>query len=187
MKIFKCLSFPTAIFCCIFAMVVTSCDKNNDNQPSLSFSPSKTEVAPGGVATVTINGGTAPFTVNSSDAKTATATVDKNIITITGVKIGTATILVSDKDKLAGAFEVDVKEKSLSFDKNAVTIDAGKEDVVTIKDGSEPYTIAIKDSNIATASIKDKKVTIKGVKAGTTTITLTDKDKISGTISVTVK
>jgi len=36
-------------------------------------------------------------------------------------------------------------------------------------------------------SVKDDKLTIKGVKAGTTTITVADKDKKTGTLSVTVK
>ena len=45
----------------------------------------------------------------------------------------------------------------------------------------------MKDKNIATAMEKDGKITVKGVKAGTTTITVMDKDKASGTFTVTVK
>ena len=44
-----------------------------------------------------------------------------------------------------------------------------------------------KDTKIATVTIKDRKIIIKGVKAGSTSVTVTDKDKKAGTISVTVK
>ena len=48
------------------------------------------------------------------------------------------------------------------------------------------YTSA-KDTKIATATVKDGKIIIKGVKAGSTSVTVTDKNKKTGTISITVK
>lgn len=47
--------------------------------------------------------------------------------------------------------------------------------------------VAVAPGATATASVTDDKVVVKGVKAGTTSITVTDKDKKTGTISVTVK
>ena len=67
----------------------------------------------------------------------------------------------------------------LDFDKKSISVTAGKEETVTVKGGSAPFT--------ATATIKDGKIIIKGVKAGSTSVTVTDKDKKAGTISVTVK
>ena len=59
---------------------------------------------------------------------------------------------------------------------------------MTIQGGEAPYVATVKDATVATATVSANKVTIKGVKAGTTTITVSDKDtKNSGTISVTVK
>ena len=70
-----------AFFACVLAVTMGSCDKNDDPKvPDLKCTPSKVEVAPGKTATVTVSGGTAPFTVTSSDSKIATAKADKNTI-----------------------------------------------------------------------------------------------------------
>ena len=182
MKKVKFIKFTMAFFACVLAVTMGSCDKNDDPKvPDLKCTPSKVEVAPGKTATVTVSGGTAPFTVTSSDSKIATAKADKNTITITGVKNGTATILISDSKKLTGKVPVMVKDMAseLDFDKKSIS--------VTVKGGSAPFTATAKDTKIATVTIKDGKIIIKGVKAGSTSVTVTDKDKKAGTISVTVK
>lgn len=194
MKSFKKISglFYLCLIALILPFTLASCDDDDDDKVAsvLKFSADKPEVVVGKTAAVTVSGGTAPYTVASSDQKIATVTVDKTAITITGVKVGTATIAVTDKNKIAGKISVTVKEAAagLEFDKKTVAVDVAKEDIVTIKSGVAPYAAESKDSKIATVTVKDAKVTIKGVKAGTTTITVTDKDKKnSGTISVTVK
>lgn len=77
--------------------------------------------------------------------------------------------------------------KGLDFDKQSITVSVGKDGIVTVKGGAQPYSAVAKDVNIATVSVKENKVNIRGVKAGKTTITVTDKDKKTGTINVTVK
>ena len=190
MKKVKFLKFTMAFFACVLAVAMGSCDKNDDPKvPDLKCTPSKVEVAPGKTATVTVSGGTAPFTVTSSNTKIATAKADKNTITITGLKDGTATMLISDSKKLTGKIPVVVKAAAsgLDFDKKSVSVTVGKEEAVTVKDGSAPYTATAKDTKIATATVKDGKIIIKGVKAGSTSVTVTDKNKKTGTISVTGK
>lgn len=179
------------------AFTFASCYDDDDDKVNnlLKFSPDKVEVAATKTSTVTVSGGTAPYTVVSSDDKTATVKIDKNTITITGVKNGSAKIMVTDKNKNSGQIIVTVKDvvvNELDLSKKdakaTVSTTVNKEDVVTIKGGTAPYTAESKDAKIATASVKDGKVTLKGVKAGTTTITVSDKDKKnSGTISVTIK
>ena len=71
------------------------------------------------------------------------------------------------------------------MDKAKTSIAVGKEDVVNISGGTTPYTAASKDDKIATATVKDAKLTIKGVKVGSTTITITDKNKKTATVVVT--
>jgi uncharacterized protein YjdB len=188
-KVSGLLYLSLVVLTLVFAFA--SCDKDDNKKVDniLKFKPDKVEVLIGKSDTVTVNGGTAPYTVVSSDSKIASAKVDRSTITITGVKDGSATVMVTDKDKNSGKITVTVKAASgLDFDKKSVTVNVGKEDVVTIKGGTAPYTAESKDSKIATASVKEGKVTIKGVKAGTTTITVADKDKKnSGSISVTIK
>lgn len=173
------------------AIILTSCDgDDDDNKNALKFNPAKAEVEVGKTALITVSGGVETYTVVSSDVKIATVKVEKSSITVTGVSKGTATIAVTDKNKLTGTIAVTVKEATidLGFDKKTPEVGVGKDDVVTITGGTAPYAAVVKDATIATATVKDAKVTIKGVKVGTTTITVTDKDKkYSGVITVTVK
>lgn len=191
MKISKFFKLTAAMLACVFAIAVTSCGNDDEPKgPGLKFDPANVAVAPSATATVTVSGGTAPFTVASSDDKIATAKTENSTITVTGVKEGTATITVTDAKQIKGKFAANVKksaETGLDFDKNSVSLPVGKEETVTVKGGTEPFTATAKDTKIATVTVKDDKITIKGVKAGTTSITVTDKDKKTGTISVTVK
>lgn len=173
------------------SIALVSCDKDDDDniKSVLKFNPGKVEVEIGKTASVVVSGGITPYSAVPSDTKIASVKADKNKITITGVKKGSTTIMVTDKNKNSGKITVTVKDAAsvLDFDKKTVSVAVGKEDVVTVKEGVAPYTAVAKDTNIATVSVKDSKVTIKGVKAGTTTIAVTDKNKKNGTIIVTVK
>nr|WP_317196013.1 Ig-like domain-containing protein [Prevotella illustrans] len=173
--------------CSLSTVMFTSCSKDDDiKKKTLKFNVAKVEVTPMGTAEVTIGNGTQPFTVKSSDEKLATVTVAKNILTVTGVKEGKGTIMVTDKDKVMGTLPFMVVAP-LSFDKQNVEVTVGQEVMVTVKSGAKPYTAMVKDAGTATASVKEDKVTIKGAKKGTTTVTVRDKNKKQGVISVTVK
>lgn len=173
--------------CCLGSVVFTSCSKDDNNGASLlKFDVAKAEVAPGTSTDVIIKNGTQPFTAKASNEKIATVQVDKNKLVIKGIKEGQTSIIVTDKNKMSGTLLVNVATP-LAFDKTTTTVEVGKEDVITIKTGKAPYTAKVKDNKIATATVKDAKITIKGVKAGTTTISASDSNKLSGTITVTVK
>ena len=190
MKKLKTLS---GLLCLSFALVAftfTSCDDDENVKKELKFTPSnKVEVAAGQVATVTVSNGTTPFTLTPGDVKIATATVDKSTITLTGVEKGTTTITITDKENANGKIAVTVTEaKGLDLDKKTLEVAVNAEQVVTITGGTTPYMVKSKDTAIATAAVTDNKVTIKGLKAGTTTITVSDKEmKKSGLVIVTVK
>lgn len=171
---------------CLTTVAFVSCSDDDDDNRTMKFSTSKVEVGIGSTQTVAVAGCTNPLTVKSSDEKTAVVSVDKSAITVKGVAAGTAAITVTDAKKQTGTINATVKEM-LTFDKTTLSVSVGKEGTVTVKSGTAPYTVSVKDSKIATATVKDAVVTIKGVKAGTTTVTVTDKNKVTGVVSVTVK
>ena len=183
MKTKPFLKSMALVICCLTSFVLVSCDKDDD-KPNLKISPNKVEVAVGKTVTVSV-----------SDAKIAVAKSDKNAIVITGVKDGSAMITITDRKGVTGKVAVTVRTvketpktpKGLDFDKQSITVSVGKDGIVTVKGGAQPYSAVAKDVNIATVSVKENKVNIRGVKAGKTTITVTDKDKKTGTINVTVK
>jgi uncharacterized protein YjdB len=179
--------FLLSVFTLSAVSILTSCDKDDDK--SLSFNPGTVEVEIGKTVDVTISKGVTPYTAESGDSKIATVKVDetnKSLVKITGVKEGSTTITVKDREKTSGQILVKVV-KGMTLDKPAVEVETGKTTEVKVDGGKAPYTIASKDNAIATAEVKDNKITVKGVKAGKTEITVTDKDKKTAVISVTVK
>lgn len=186
MNISKFFKLSAATLAILFAVAITSCD--NDDEPKeseLMFNPTDVAVAPGATASVTVSGGTAPFTIASSDAKIATASVDDNTINITGVDEGTTTIVVNDAKNLKG--EIAVSVSGLGFDKPDLTIEIDAEETIIITGGESPYVATVENQEIATATVTDDKVVVKGLKSGTTSIAVTDKNTKTGTLFVTVK
>lgn len=173
----------------LFAVTFASCSDDDDNNTGIKCNPATLTVEVGKTADVTLAGGTEAYTVKTTDEKTATAVVNKNTITVTGVKEGKATITITDANKLTAALPVTVAAKTadVTLDKTSAEVGVGKTAEVNVQSGTSPYTVTVKDTKIATASIKDSKVTIKGVKAGTTTVTVTDKNKKTASVAVTVK
>ncbi len=177
--------FKTVAIVCTGAAVMASCDNDDDNK-SMAFSASKVVLATDSVQTVSVANCVTPLTVKSSDSTVAVATAKDATVTVKGIKTGSATITVTDKNKQTGSISVTVVSP-LTFDKTAATASVGEADTVTVSSGTAPYTAVVKDTKIATATVKDNKIAVKGVKAGTTTVTVTDKNKLTGTISVTIK
>ncbi len=172
--------------CCLGVVSFASCSSDNDDDNGIRFSAYAVQVAPGATSKVLVGGGTQPYTAQSTDSLVAKVKIVKDTLFVTGVKEGKVSALVTDYSKMTGSVAIQVVTP-LSFDKKAVNVEVGKEDVVTVGSGSAPYTAVVKDSGIVTATVKDAKITIKGVKSGTTTVQVVDKNKVYGEFSVTVK
>jgi len=186
MKKIKEISKIMVICLAALGFVFTSCNKTTT---ALKVTKDKVSVAVGGKESIVIRGGSTPYTVTSQDAKVATATLNRNKITIIGVAEGSTTVSVTDKNKKSITITVTVGNATsgLTFDKRSVSVAVGREESVTVSGGTAPYTATVKDAANATVTVKDKTITIKGVKAGNTIVTVTDKNKNSGSISVIVK
>ena len=93
---------------------------------------------------------------------------------------------------LSGVFFVacdddDDSNGKLTFDKNGVEVFVGEETVVKVRGGVAPYKATPADKTIAEATVDGGDITIKGLKEGTTTVKVTDKNGLEATIAVKVK
>lgn len=185
MKRINFYKFAAVIICSICAFTVVSCSNDDDDTAKLRFSPNKVTLAIGGSERVIVKGGTQAYTAKTADEKTVTTSVDKDTVWVKGVKAGKVTILVTDAKKLTGSFDVTVVDGIL-LNQSKVKVAVGKEQTIGISGGTTPYTAAVKDAAIATATIQNDKLIVKGVKAGNTTVTVSDANKKTATLIVSV-
>lgn len=176
---------------CFSSVSFIACDNDNDENESgkLKFSQSQAEMEKGKTVRVLVKNGTAPFTAKSGNDAVLTAKVSKDTITLTGIAEGAVSVTVTDKNNLKGAIVARVTKATadIELDKKEVSMEQGKEETVSILKGTAPYTVSVKDPKVVTATEKDGKITLKGIKAGSTTVLITDKNRKVGTITITVK
>lgn len=185
-----CQTLILAICCITSSYALTSCDNNNDGNLSdiLKFSSEKVNISVEEADTITVSGGTAPFSVASSNAAVASVKTSNNAIIIDGITKGSAIIAVSDKNNFTGRIPVTVTQliETLSFDNKSISININADSTVTVSGGTAPYTASAKDISIASATVNGNKITVKGLKEGSTNITVTDSNKKIGIIKVLV-
>ena len=183
MKVFKIAALAV---CAVIAMVFASCSNDEDNKVStIKFSPTAATVMVGSTQKVLMAGGDGTYTAKSGDEKTTTVSVVKDTVFVQGVKAGNTTVIVTDSKNLTGSLSVTVYD-ALKLAKETISLAVGNEETVAVSGGTSPYTAASQDTKIATATIKDAKLAVKGVAEGSTTITVTDKNKVTATLTVTV-
>ncbi len=165
-----------------FKVVITS--------PALSVKLDKVAIAPKASVEVAIVGGTAPFTVKSSDEAVTTAEVKdgKVVITAKATK-GAATITLKDASGKTATIEATIETPELSIEqgKEEITLADKGQVEIAIASGTEPVSVVSSDESKATAEIKDGKVVIIAkAEDGTATITMTDANGKTATIKVTL-
>lgn len=125
---------------------------------------------------------------------------DGKNLRVKALNVGTAQIAIKDNtNNQTTSFKVTVSAAELTIAKTAAEIEAEATTEVRINTGNPNYTITSSADNIATAEVKEKTekvagkndthhyVIIKGVAAGTATITLKDSQNKTVAITVTVK
>jgi carbohydrate-selective porin OprB len=104
----KKASFLFTILC--MGAIMIACDKDDNKETKLTFSKNKVEIAVNASDTITVSGGTTPYTALEADTTIAKATVDSNKIAVKGLKKGNTTIKVTDKNGVNTSFPVTVTE-----------------------------------------------------------------------------
>lgn len=149
--------------------------------PSLTLAKTSGVVAVGGKFTIEANSDpSSKITYKTSNKKVATVN-EKGVVR--GVKKGSAKITVT-ANGISKTFKVTVKKQTLKLKKSSATVTAGK--TIAIKATASPTgNITYKSNNKKVATVSSKGV-VKGIKAGTATITV-KCNGVSKTFKVTVK
>jgi len=169
------------------SVVFVSCKKDDDPSKSVVLSSSQIEVGIGKSDSVKVSVGVSPFIVSVADTTIAKAKVSNNYIFVKGLKEGTTSVTITDKNKSIGKLSVTIKKIALVFSPTKAEVATGKTGIVNVTGGTIPYSVSVADKTVATATVDKGAITITGVKVGTTTITVTDKDKVTATFDVTIK
>lgn len=154
-------------------------------EPTLNLSISPANIQVEGTATLTpsmSDGSDCSGVTYSITANTDVVSISGN--TVTGSKVGTATIVAERNGKTSNPVTITVTELPLSLDKDNVTVSVG--DTATIQANRTVTISQDPDANIATASVSGKNITVTGVAAGSTSFTVRDSDGQEKTVSVTV-
>ena len=146
------------------------------------------------------------FTI--TPAGSVTVTVEERIVNgtpegenlrIKALNVGTAQVSVKDNaDNQTTTFKVIVSAAELTVAKTEAEVEAEATTEIRINTGNPDYTVTSSAATIATAEVKDgtrinhldtphKAIFIKGLAAGTATITLKDSQNKTIAIAVTVK
>ena len=157
--------------------------------------PSSITVAIGSAwaQTYSIDGGTGPYTVTSSNTLIATVAMAGNNYIVTGVSAGTTNILIRDSAGATMNVSVSVAvASSLPLYTTAppsLTLGigpVGADQPYLVGGGTGPYTATSDNSNVAAVSLQGVNLTITGLTAGTASIFVRDSAGTIVTLRVTV-
>lgn len=157
--------------------------------PLFTSASANINVGLGAASTYTVGGGNGPYTADSSAPGVATASVVGKILTITGISVGTATVVVHDATTGSVQITVTVGSTASLFTSAPTNLTVGigtSSPTFTIGGGSQVYTISSGNPQIATVGINGNKFTITGVVAGSTTVNVKDSLGANVLINVTI-
>lgn len=154
-------------------------------EPTLNLAIEPTSIHVGETATLTpsmSDGSDCSGVTYSITANTDVVSISGN--TVTGSKVGTATIVAERNGKTSNPVTITVTEPPLNLNPESVTVSVGG--TATIQANRTVTLSQNPDANIATASVSGKNITVTGVAAGSTSFTVRDSDGQEKTVSVTV-
>jgi len=88
---------------------------------------------------------------------------------------------------LASCDNNDEPTEALKLSPSALTVEAGKTATATVKGGTAPFTARTSNNDIAEATALADTITVTGKKKGQAFVTVTDKNNLTGRITVSVK
>lgn len=156
----------------------------------VSSAPDVLTLQVGGAGTYKVAGGTGSYQVSSSNTAVAQATITGNDLVISGVGVGSATVVVSDLRGARLTITVNIGGSTptplFTTAPSAVTITPSSVSNYSISGGKAPYTATSSNASVATVAVSGSSLTITGVALGAAQIRVTDSAGTIVNIDVTV-
>jgi len=156
--------------------------------------PSSITSLPGAASSFTIGGGRAPYTVSSSNAGVAVASVGgASTLAIASLAAGTAQIVVFDASGASVSTTLSVVAASgpattplYVAAPGAVNLEVAAASTYGISGGTAPYSVSSSNVSVASASVSAASFTVTGIKAGAAQVIVFDAVGQSATVNVTI-
>jgi plastocyanin len=144
-----------------------------------------------GTGSYTVGGGTAPYTVSSSNVSVATATIAGGALTIKGVAAGTAQVVIFDSTGASVLIAITVTSGATTTAlyttaPTSIALAVGGVSTYAIGGGTAPYTASSGSTTVAVANVAGSVLSINGVAAGSAQIQVFDSTGASVAITATV-
>lgn len=161
-----------------------------NNLALFTTAPAAVTVAVGASPVFGIGGGTAPYTVSTSNASVASVSLVSSNLTIAGVAPGSANIVVRDSVGAVVTVVVTVPSPPtvalFTTAPSTVTIAVGASPSYTVSGGTGPYTAISNNAGVSTTALAGSNLTINGVGAGSAIISVRDNAGTVVNINVTI-
>lgn len=158
--------------------------------PFYSTAPSAVVLKQASTGTYAVAGGTPPYVVVSSDQGVAQATLTGNSLTVSGLSVGSANIVVHDAIGAVISFAVTVSSTTASQPSVAlystapgeIVMQTGTSSAFTVGGGTGPYTATSSNASVSTVAMSGSNMTIQAVSLGTSKIVI--RDAVGGVTNV---
>lgn len=139
-------------------------------------------------ATFLLGGGTPAYTASSSNTSVARVTLGGGTLFITGMSVGSATIVVGDAAGARKEISVTIPDARALYTTapQSLTITSPSAHNFAIGGGVTPYSAASSNTGVVNANVSGTVLTISGTGTGSAQVVITDAAGSTLTIAVTV-
>jgi len=158
----------------------------------ISFSDSNPTIIPGQSSRITITGSLGTYYIASNNNQSAVqATLSGNILTMYGIKEGSAAIVICATTNVCSTEIVTVRANTVpsgapTVSQNTVTVGVGQTTQVLASSGIAPYSVFYDGTNIVQAVANGSIISLQGITLGTSSVSVCSKTGGCTPVQVTV-
>lgn len=171
---------------------IVTVNYNTSSGGSITLSQNNLWLLAGQASSITVSGGSMPYSVTGYSENILKASFNNNVLTVTGVNAGSASVSVCSSGGGCVILSVLVSGSSssgttsLSLSQSSLALDTGKNATVAIT-GNGSYFVAYNtSSSVASATITGSNIVVNALDAGSTDVSICQNGGQCAVLKVTV-